>query len=94
MAALQDQLRHGSFQLYERSPRMLPRAYQPARLDVDCSAKTPAKTPAKRGGRRGGTNAGEVTFQRGFVMQPVHRLLICLIGLLCSLAQAEAVQSI
>ena len=50
MAALQEQLRHARFELYASSPRMLPRMYNPLRLDVDCSNKTPAKAaPAKRG---------------------------------------------
>jgi len=50
-AALHDQLRHANFQLYDSSPRMLPRIYNPVRLDVDCSNKTPAKAPPVKSGR-------------------------------------------
>ena len=56
-AELHQQLRHGSFRVYESNPRMLPRLYEPTRRDVDCSIKTPAKEPVT--GKRGrGAKAG------------------------------------
>ncbi|KAK9817873.1 hypothetical protein WJX72_003494 [[Myrmecia] bisecta] len=63
-AQLQQELRRQAFQLYTPNPRMLPRHFNPRKLDVDCSGSTPMKEPeaGKRGGRkasgRGGTAAG------------------------------------
>ena len=50
-------LREQKFTLHSPNPRMLPREFNPERLDVDCSAKTPQKAdpPGGRGKRgRGG----------------------------------------
>ena len=62
MADLHLQLRHHKFQEYERSPRMLPRAYNPSRLDVDCSTKTPVKPVKAAAGKRarGGAALGAI----------------------------------
>ena len=60
-ASLQAKLRRGNFRMLERPPRMLPRMFNPVRLDVDCSAKTPMKEPQAKKGRkpRAGKTSGK-----------------------------------
>lgn len=48
---LAKQLREQKFQLHSPNPRMLPREFNPERLDVDCSAKTPEKPEPPPSGR-------------------------------------------
>ena len=55
-AALHEKLRSGSFELMQRSPRMLPSMFEPQQLNVDCSSKTPMKEGGS--GRRGGHGRG------------------------------------
>ena len=71
MAELQAQLRHHRFQEYDRSPRMLPRAYNPVRLDVDCSNKTPPKAPAASKWARGGAALG-ARLDCHFILNPCY----------------------
>ena len=57
-AELHQQLRHGSFRVFESNPRMLPRLYDPQREYADCSVKTPAKEPVAGAKRGRGVKAG------------------------------------
>ena len=81
-AELHQQLRHGSFRVYEANPRMLPRLYEPTRRDVDCSIKTPAKEAAagKRGrsgkaGEHGDITYAQATYNPSRPCRKTHQLV-------------------